>query len=186
MRKRLAIVGAPNVGKSVLFNVLTGAYATVSNYPGTTVEVSRGVARIGGVEFEVVDTPGAYSLTPMTDEERVTLSLLLSEDLDVAVHVVDARNLRRMLPFTLQLIEAGLPVVLDVNILDEAERIGMRIDIPGLERALGVPVVGTVLTRGKGVETLKGRVVACAQRSTGPQPRPETLRRSDRARSARD
>lgn len=162
-RRKLAIVGTPNVGKSVLFNALTGAYATVSNYPGTTVEVSRGLARIRGIPFEVIDTPGAYSLVPITEEERVTLSLLLAEDIDIVVHVVDARNLRRMLPLTLQLIEAGFPLVLDVNILDEAERIGIRVDIPGLERELGVPVVGTVLTRGLGVDALKGRVAACVQ-----------------------
>ncbi|MDI6637902.1 MAG: ferrous iron transport protein [Bacillota bacterium] len=162
-RRKLAIVGTPNVGKSVLFNALTGAYATVSNYPGTTVEVSRGLARIRGIPFEVIDTPGAYSLVPITEEERVTLSLLLAEDIDIVVHVVDARNLRRMLPLTLQLIEAGFPLILDVNILDEAERIGIRVDIPGLERELGVPVVGTVLTRGLGMDALKDRVAACVQ-----------------------
>ncbi|MGE5592967.1 MAG: FeoB small GTPase domain-containing protein [Betaproteobacteria bacterium] len=162
-RRKLAIVGTPNVGKSVLFNVLTGAYATVSNYPGTTVEVSRGLARIRGIPFEVIDTPGTYSLVPMTEEERVTLSLLLAEEVDVVVHVVDARNLRRMLPLTLQLIEADLRLVLDVNILDEAERIGIWIDIPGLERELGVPVVGTVLTRGFGVDVLMDRVAGCVQ-----------------------
>jgi len=167
-RKKLAIVGAPNVGKSVLFTALTGAYATVSNYPGTTVEVARGRARIQGVEFEVIDTPGAYSLLPLTEEERVTLHLILGESLDVVVHVADARNLRRMLPFTLQLIEAGLPVVLDVNILDEAERIGMRVDIPGLGRELGIPVVGTTLTRGKGVDVLKCKVGAYVKGITGP------------------
>lgn len=162
-RRKLAIIGTPNVGKSVLFNVLTGAYATVSNYPGTTVEVSRGLARIRGIPFEVIDTPGTYSLVPMTEEERVTLSLLLSEEVDIVVHVVDARNLRRMLPLTLQLIEADLKLILDVNILDEAERIGIWIDIPGLERELGVPVVGTVLTRGLGVDALKDRVAGCVQ-----------------------
>lgn len=148
----------PNVGKSVLFNALTGAYATVSNYPGTTVEVTRGYANIEGFEFDVVDTPGAYSLLPLTEEERVTLLLLLSEDFDVVVHVVDARCLRRMLAFTLQLLEADLPLILDVNILDEAARIGISIDIPGLERALGIPVVGTALARGQGLSALKGRV----------------------------
>jgi len=166
-RRKLAIVGAPNVGKSVLFNALTGAYATVSNYPGTTVEVSRGLARIRGIPFEVIDTPGAYSLVPITEEERVTLSLLLAEDVDIVVNVVDARNLRRMIPFTLQLIEAGFPLVLGVNILDEAERIGIRVDIPGLERELGVPVVGTVLTRGLGVDALKDRVAARVQGVSG-------------------
>ena len=157
-RKRLAIVGMPNVGKSVLFNALTGAYATVSNYPGTTVEVMWGHASICGIEFDIVDTPGAYSLLPLTEDERVTLMLLLNKDFDIVLHVVDARCLRRMLAFTLQLLEAGLPLMLDVNILDEAARIGMSIDIPGLERALGIPVVGTALAKGQGLSELKGRV----------------------------
>ncbi len=182
LRKKLAIVGTPNVGKSVLFNGLTGAYVTVSNYPGTTVEVSRGFAAIRGIPFEVIDTPGAYSLVPITEEERVTLSLLLGEDVGMVVHVIDARNLRRMLPLTLQLIEAGLPLVVDVNILDEAERIGMKVDIPGLERELGVPVVGTVLTRGIGMDVLKDRVAAYVQGVTSP--RLAALRRPNRARGA--
>ncbi|MGE5587294.1 MAG: FeoB small GTPase domain-containing protein [Clostridia bacterium] len=186
-RRKLAVVGTPNVGKSVLFNVLTGAYATVSNYPGTTVEVSRGFARIRGVPFEVIDTPGAYSLVPITEEERVTLSLLLGEDIDIVVHVVDARNLRRMLPLTLQLIEAGFPLLVDVNILDEAERIGIRVDIPGLERELGVAVVGTVLTRGLGIEALKDRVVACVQGvSNIAGARAGAFRGPHRARGTRD
>jgi small GTP-binding protein len=100
-RKRLAVVGMPNVGKSVLFNALTGTYATVSNYPGTTVEVMWGHANISGIEFDIVDTPGAYSLLPLTEDERVTLLLLLNEDFDIVLHVVDARCLRRMLAFTL-------------------------------------------------------------------------------------
>ena len=157
-RKRLAIVGMPNVGKSVLFNALTGTYATVSNYPGTTVEVMWGTANISGIEFDIVDTPGAYSLLPLTEDERVTLLLLLNEDFDVVLHVVDARCLRRMLAFTLQLLEADLPLMLDVNILDEAARIGMSIDILGLERALGIPVVGTALAKGWGLSELRGRV----------------------------
>ncbi|MCR4403081.1 MAG: 50S ribosome-binding GTPase [Firmicutes bacterium] len=186
-RRKLAVVGTPNVGKSVLFNVLTGAYATVSNYPGTTVDVSRGLAKIRGVPFEVIDTPGAYSLVPITEEERVTLLLLLEEDIDVVVHVVDARNLRRMLPLTLQLIEAGFPLLVDVNILDEAERIGIRIDIPRLEQELGVAVVGTVLTRGLGIEALKDRVVACVQGvSSIAGARVGTLRGPHRARRTGD
>src|SRR5512142_2753632 len=103
----VAIVGNPNVGKSVTFNRLTGMYAAVSNYPGTTVEVSRGKATLRGITFEVVDTPGMYALLPITEEERVARAILLAETPVVVLHVVDAKNLERMLPFTLQLIEAG-------------------------------------------------------------------------------
>src|SRR5690349_16558723 len=126
--KRVALVGNPNVGKSVLFNALTGAYVTVSNYPGTSVEVSRGNAMICGQEWQVIDTPGMYSIHTITEEERVAREILLNEAPDVVLHVLDARNLERMLAMTIQLIEAELPVVLVVNIMDEAERIGLTID----------------------------------------------------------
>ena len=112
---KVGIIGNPNVGKSVIFNSLTGAYVTVSNYPGTTVNVSRGKARIEGEEFEVVATPGMYSLLPITEEERVARLILFEEKLETILHVVDTKNLERMLPLTLQLIEAGLPVILDLN-----------------------------------------------------------------------
>lgn len=157
--KRVGIVGTPNVGKSVIFNCLTGAYVTVSNYPGTTVNVSRGKAKIQGDEFEVMDTPGMYSLMPITEEERVARTMLLAEKPDVILHVVDARNLDRMLPLTMQLIEAGLPTMLDLNMMDEAEGAGLEINMDKLERELGIPVVATVATTGRGIETLKKRLV---------------------------
>ena len=156
----VAIVGCPNVGKSVLFNALTGAYVTVSNYPGTTVEVARGKGRLGHTEVGVVDTPGMYGLLSITEEERVARRVLLEEQPCAVVHVVDAKNLERMLSMTLQLIEAGLPVILDVNLMDEAERLGVQVDIAALERELGVPVVATALTRGRGVQRLKERIEA--------------------------
>lgn len=159
----LAIVGCPNVGKSVLFNVLTGAYVTVSNYPGTTVEVSRGKGRLNGHEVGVVDTPGMYRLLPITEEERVARQILLQERPALVIQVADAKNLERMLPMTLQLIEAGLPVVLDVNLMDEAERLGVRVDVAALERALGIPVVPTALALGRGAAQI--RETAAAQLS---------------------
>jgi len=109
--KKIAIVGSPNVGKSVIFNRLTGSYVTVSNYPGTTVDVTRGKARIAGEKVEVVDTPGMYSLLPITEEERVARLLLFEEKPQAVLHVIDARNLERMLPLTIQLIEAGFQVI---------------------------------------------------------------------------
>jgi len=156
--RKIAIVGSPNVGKSLLFNRLTGSYVTVSNYPGTTVEVSRGKTRIGQDEFEVTDTPGMYSLLPISEEERVARTLLLREKLSIVIHIVDAKNLERMLPLTLQLIEANLPVILVLNIIDEAEKIGMKINIRNLEKDLKIPVVATVSTTGRGIDILKGRV----------------------------
>ena len=151
----LAIVGSPNVGKSVLFNALTGAYATVSNYPGTTVEVTRGQARLGGRPWEVLDTPGMYSLLPSTEEERVSQAILMQQRAQVVLHVVDAKNLERMLALTLQLLEAGLPVILVLNLMDEAERRGITINLKRLEQDLGVPVVATVAATGRGVRELR-------------------------------
>ena len=137
----MVLVGNPNVGKSVLFNALTGTYVTVSNYPGTTVEVAGGRLRGGddAAGTEIVDTPGMYSLLPITEEERVARDLLLQPGERRIVHVVDAKNLERMLPFTLQLIETGLPLLLDINVIDEAERLGIRIDTGRLEAAAGHP-----------------------------------------------
>lgn len=152
--RSIILVGNPNVGKSVLFNALTGSYTAVSNYPGTSVEVLSGNATIQGEPFEVVDTPGMYSLMPITEEERVARDILFKKKADVVVHVIDARNIERMLPMTLQLIESGLPVILAVNIIDEAERIGMKIDISKLQEKLGIPVVGSAFARKRGLEDL--------------------------------
>ena len=156
--RKVGIVGSPNVGKSVVFNNLTGAYVTVSNYPGTTVNVSQGKVKIEGEEFEVVDTPGMYSLLPITEEERVARLFLFEEKPEVVLHVADTRNLERMLPFTLQLIEAGFPVVLDLNMMDETEDAGIAVDIKKLEKELGIPVIGTVATTGHGMPVLRKRL----------------------------
>jgi len=156
--RKVGIVGSPNVGKSVVFNSLTGAYVTVSNYPGTTVDVARGKAKIEGEEFEIVDTPGMYSLLPITEEERVARSILLEEKPEVILQVVDAKNLERMLPLTLQLIEAGLPTILDLNMMDETEAAGIEVDVKRLEEELGIPVVATVATTGRGMEELRRRL----------------------------
>ncbi|MHB9024290.1 MAG: ferrous iron transport protein B [Armatimonadota bacterium] len=153
-RPVLAIVGNPNVGKSVLFNCMTGARATVSNYPGTTVEVSRGRARLAGREIEVVDTPGMYSLLPISEEEAVARRLLLEESPRQVLHVVDAKNLQRMLPMTLQLLEAGLPVTLALNMLDESEELGFSFEIQALAAELGIPVIGTAGSTSRGVGDL--------------------------------
>ena len=156
--RKIAIVGSPNVGKSVMFNCLTGTYVNVSNYPGTTVEVSRGRTNIGGEEFEVIDTPGMYSMLPITEEERVARRILIEERPDMVIYIVDAKNLDRMLPLGLQLIESGLPVILVLNIMDEAEKIGMHIDAQYLEKRLKTPVVTTVSTTGRGIDILRGRI----------------------------
>lgn len=155
---KVAIVGSPNVGKSALFNALSGHYAVVSNYPGTSVEVMRADLNLDGLEAELTDTPGLYSLAPITEEERVTQRILLNEAPAVVVHVLDARNLERMLPLTLQLLEAGLPVVLTLNMMDEAAEAGCQIEIERLAALLGIPVVGATATAGRGIAELRAAI----------------------------
>ncbi|MBM4313740.1 MAG: ferrous iron transport protein B [Deltaproteobacteria bacterium] len=162
--RKVLLVGNPNVGKSVLFNALTGAYVTVSNYPGTSVEVARGTATVSDERFEIIDTPGMYSLLPITEEERVARKILLDDSPDLVIHVIDARNLERMLAMTIQLLEAGLPVILVVNIIDEAERLGISINIPLLAAQLGIPVVGAAVTKKRGLAEIR-RAIADFRRS---------------------
>jgi ferrous iron transport protein B len=168
----VAIVGNPNVGKSVVFTRLTGHYAAASNYPGTTVEVMRGNAEIDGRRCSVVDTPGMYSLLPVTEEEEVARAILLQERPDVVVHVVDARNLDRMLVMTLELAEMGIPLVLAVNMLDEAESAGISLELATLAERLGVPVAGVVAVTGRGMDELKRLVVSTLD---SPPPAPMTI-----------
>lgn len=156
--RSIVMVGNPNVGKSALFNRLTGSYVTVSNYPGTTVEVSQGRCKIEGEEFSVEDTPGMYSLLPITEEERVSRDILLAGKADVVLCVVDAKNLKRMLSLALQLVEASLPIILVLNMMDEANRLDIQIDEGELEKKLGIPVVGISALSGKGVDILKKRI----------------------------
>ncbi|MCX7923935.1 MAG: 50S ribosome-binding GTPase [Clostridia bacterium] len=153
--KKVALIGNPNVGKSVIFNSLTGAYVTVSNYPGTTVEVSRGWYEAAGLKLEVIDTPGMYSILPITEEERVTRDLLIDEKPELVIHVMDAKNIERMLPLTLQLIEAGLRVVLLLNIMDEAKTLGIEINSAELQKILGIPVATASAALNLGINDIK-------------------------------
>lgn len=155
---KVAIVGSPNVGKSSIFNNLSGRYATVSNYPGTTVELFRTVTHIGGIECQIIDTPGLYSFLPLSEEERIARLILFEDRPDVIIHVGVAKDLERTLPLTLQLIEAGLPVILVLNIMDEARKEGISINIQELEKALGIPVVATVSVRKEGIKELKEKI----------------------------
>ena len=153
------------MGKSVIFNWLTGRYAAVSNYPGTTVEIARGDALLGNTVVEVVDTPGIYSLLPSTEEEAVTRRLLWKEEFTVLLHVVDTKNLERALPLTIALVEAGYRLILVLNMFDEAERLGLIVDVEGLKRRLGIPCVTTVGTSGQGISQLEELVARELRRS---------------------
>ncbi len=150
----IVLVGNPNVGKSALFGRLTGRYVTVSNYPGTTVELARGTLALNGDRTTVIDTPGLQDLHAISDDERVTRDILLAQASTATVQVIDTKNLRRGLLLSLELAEAELPFVAVLNMADEAARRGIRVDVPTLSRELGVPVVLTVAVRGEGVERL--------------------------------
>ena len=149
----ILLVGHPNVGKSVLFHRLTGAYVNVSNYPGTTVEVTRASARFDR-EVTLLDTPGVLSLPSRSDDERATMRALLNENTRCLVQVGDAKNLRRTLTLTALLAELGVPMVLALNMHDEAAARGVIVDTPALAEELGIPVMATVATGGEGIGEL--------------------------------
>jgi ferrous iron transport protein B len=150
----LVLVGNPNVGKSVLFGFLTGKYVTVSNYPGTTVEVSRGTLALEGARRTLVDTPGVNSLVPMSEDERVTRDILLDDRQRVVIQVGDTKNLGRTLFLTLQIAEMEIPFVIGLNMRDEAATRGIRVDTRRLGERLGVEVVPTVAIRREGIADL--------------------------------
>ena len=152
---RVALAGNPNAGKSSLFNQLTGSRQHVGNWPGKTVEKKEGSFVQDGVEVQVVDLPGIYSLSAYSMEEIVARDYILEEKPDVIVSVVDASNLERNLYLTVQLLELGLPLIVALNMSDLAARRGLHIDQHKLSRALGAPVLTTIGSRGDGVAELR-------------------------------
>jgi Fe2+ transport system protein B len=164
--RRALLVGQPNVGKSVVFGALTGTYVTVSNYPGTTVEITRGHAKLGDVPWEIIDTPGTHNLVPMSEDEAVTRDLLVSERHDALVQVGDAKSLSRTLLLALQLAELGVPFCLDLNMLDEARARGLTIDLDALERELpGIRVNASTATENEGLDAVREYLRTHAARS---------------------
>jgi ferrous iron transport protein B len=154
-KEKIILIGNPNVGKSVIFNYLTGKYVTVSNYPGTTVEVAHGTMSSHGKKLHVIDTPGINSLIPMSEDEKVTRDILLKEPKIFLVQIIDAKNLRRGLLISLQLLEMGLPFLLILNMWDEAKSRGIEIQTQTLSKQLGIPILKTVATRRKGLEKIQ-------------------------------
>jgi ferrous iron transport protein B len=167
--RSVILVGNPNVGKSVVFGALTGTYVTVSNYPGTTVEVTRGSATIDGHPWHVMDTPGTNNLTPMSEDEQVTRDILMKERDYVCLQVCDAKNLRRGLLLSAQLAEAGVPFALALNMADEAASRGIAIDVPRVAAALGVEVVPTVAVERKGLAQLTAHLASARRSSFRPR-----------------
>jgi ferrous iron transport protein B len=154
--KRILLVGNPNVGKSALFSRLTGTHIITSNYPGTTVGFTKGYLKLGGVQAEIVDVPGTYGLEPTSRAEEVAVNML--RDGDLVINAVDATNLERNLNLTLQLLERRVPMIVALNMWDDARHRGINIDAAKLEGLLGVPVVTTVGVTGQGIRELVGRL----------------------------
>lgn len=149
------LVGNPNVGKSAIFGLLTGRYVTVSNYPGTTVEIIKGETTIQKDRFLIVDTPGVNTLIPMSEDEKVTRDILLEEKGEKVIQVIDTKNIKRGLFLTLQLIEMGIPLILDLNMKDEASNRGIEVNEKELADIIGADVVSTIAVQRKGISTLK-------------------------------
>jgi ferrous iron transport protein B len=148
------LLGNPNVGKSVIFGHLTGRYVVVANYPGTTVEVTRGAANFNGRKRTVIDTPGVNSLTPLSEDERVARNILLTERPHCVVLIADTKNLARSFLLALQVAELELPFVICLNMIDEAEEQGVAVARQRLREFFGVDAVETVATRRQGIEEL--------------------------------
>ncbi|MGC4084293.1 MAG: ferrous iron transporter B [Vicinamibacterales bacterium] len=153
---RIALVGNPNVGKSVVFGALTGRYATVSNYPGTTVSVTRGRATVGAEVCDLIDTPGVNALNgAISEDERITRDVLDRGEADLIVQVADARNIRRALMLTAEIAAYRRPAILALNMVDEALARGIAVNAEALSREIGVPVIEMVATEGRGLQTLR-------------------------------
>ncbi|MGE5582127.1 MAG: ferrous iron transport protein B, partial [Bacillota bacterium] len=161
--KKIVLAGNPNSGKSVFFNYLTGLYVDVSNYPGTTLEISSG--RFGN--DIIMDTPGVYGLSSFNDEERIARDIILGAD--IVLNIVNAVNLERDLFLTRQIIDTGIPVIVALNMMDEAENKGLKIDIANLSKLLGVPVYPTTAIRKKGLAIIKENIYLARPGKIAPE-----------------
>lgn len=156
--KKVLLAGNPNVGKSVLFNRLSSARATISNYPGTTVDFTRSHTEIAGEEWEIIDLPGSFSLEAKDRAEEVARDMLEEGEANAVVSVIDATSIERGLYFTLELIEQGYPLVVSLNMSDVARDKKIKIDAERLEEILGIPIVETVATTGSGLKELASKI----------------------------
>ena len=163
---RVALIGQPNCGKSTLFNQVAGYKAETGNFTGTTVTFTESSVRVGGEVLDVVDLPGTYTLAGTNQAEREASRYMLSEDVDVIVNVLDASHLAQGLELTLELLAMKMPVVVALNMMDEASRIGLKINGPALEEKLGVPVLPLIASRGQGVRNLFLLALRLAKKKT--------------------
>jgi small GTP-binding protein len=156
----VALAGNPNSGKTTVFNNLTGARQHVGNWPGVTVEKKEGMCTWKGRTVRIVDLPGVYSLTAYSPDEVVARNFIVEEKPDVVVDIVDASNLERNLYLSVQVMEMGVPLVMVLNMMDEASARDVRIDVAALSREMGVPVVPTVANRNKGTDELLDAILS--------------------------
>jgi ferrous iron transport protein B len=166
---RFALIGQPNCGKSTLFNQVAGYKAETGNFSGTSVTFTESKVRVQGNVVVLVDLPGTYSLAGTNPAEREVLHYLASHDVDAIINVVDATHLEQGLDLTLELLELGRPMVVAMNVLDEAMRMGVKIDGPQLEKLLGAPVMPLVASKGRGVRSLFSTTFQVAQKAQSPQ-----------------
>ena len=169
-RLLVALAGQPNAGKSTVFNILTGLSQHVGNWPGKTVEKKEGAHTVDGLEMRIIDLPGTYSLTAFSEEERVARDFIIQEAPDVIVLLVNASALERSLYLLAELLLLGPPIVIAVNMLDVAEKQGIRIDTEALQKALGIPVVPMVATKNRGIRELVAQITAVARGEAEPRP----------------
>ncbi len=162
MRVRVALIGNPNVGKSVIFNSLTGLKQHTGNWPGKTVEKKMGYYTHKGYEFEVVDLPGVYSLSAVSEDERVARQYIVDHRPDVVVDILNASQLERNLYLTLLLIELQVNLVVVLNMFDMLQSRGDRIDLNALSEKLRAPVIATTATKKEGIEELKDKILEVA------------------------
>jgi ferrous iron transport protein B len=167
----VALAGQPNAGKSTVFNILTGLSQHVGNWPGKTVEKKEGAHTAEGVEMRIVDLPGTYSLTAFSEEERVAREFVIHESPDVIVLLANATALERSLYLLAELLLLGPPVIVAVNMLDVAEKQGIRIEAAALEKVLGIPVVPMVATKNRGIRELVQRIIAVSRGKVVYRPR---------------
>lgn len=165
---QVLIAGNPNSGKSTLFNALSGGSARVGNYPGVTVDRTSADLDLESGHVELVDVPGTYSLTASSPEEQLAVNALLERNTRAVVCVVDATTLERGLYLALQLVESGLPVVVALNMMDAAERLGLRIDVDLLGRLLGAPIIPVVATKRRGLDILRSEIDRALHRQDRP------------------
>ena len=168
---RVALTGNPNTGKSTIFNEITGARQKIGNWPGVTVDKKEGSVRFGDKEIHVIDLPGTYSVNARSPEEKIVIDFLQENTMDLVVDVIDSSNMERNLFLTVQLLEKGIPLMLDLNMQDEAKRRGIKIDIKKLENILGYPVLVSMARDGKSIKNMLHVFTSISMASYGPSER---------------